>query len=388
MCVLLQRLKSSCRPATCDHLRQIPAELLGATLWRCWKCENRGQFAPAPLAWWAPPAKQQTATALTSGSFQIDERPAEAAAACKVLFYTVSTQAGTNSTEIACPSQVSRNDTSTLNLALSASGSCLSKVQRLVPFRHGLVAAGVSHVTLGAGAPASTSLPGLISSSYKVPQYPYSSLQLPPKPAEAALVRDQPCPSRGGFTTTAGAGQSADPSRSGSLLAREAVRGRTQKPPSRGLLPILLISQRPANDGPAPALPQDPDHPPTAPRRCCLVCFVRFWTRIGRCIARMHPMHRRPVQSSDPEHDLRTPGESFVGPKGPVDPQPPTTMSHRVPGSAKAYDVLLQMWHAVISGGWAGLGPVPPTSDGNSAKVASFSERASGAAPSTVTGQA
>jgi hypothetical protein len=83
------------------------------------------------------------------------------------------------------------------------------------------------------------------------------------------------------------------------LAPRSETRGsRTQQPPSPGLLPILLISQRPANDGPAPALPQDPDHPPTEQPKTggCLVV-----SRLLRTL-----FDSRPVRSELYEPDVES----------------------------------------------------------------------------------
>ena len=78
------------------------------------------------------------------------------------------------------------------------------------------------------------------------------------------------------------------------------------------------------------------------------------------------PAHapRRPVESSRTRPHRDTPAirkEDRVGRKDAhTTPNRKRNVFTVVPGPAKADDVALQVWHAVISGGWAGLGPAPP----------------------------
>jgi hypothetical protein len=100
-----------------------------------------------------------------------------------------------------------------------------------------------------------------------------------------------------------------------------------------------------------------------SPRRgaasSCLVSFV-LSSILGpsgpSCTSRMSKVLRPGRTGTHPRHAKRT----ELDEKMPTRPPIASTMSHRVPGPAKAHDVVLQVWHAVISGGWAGLGPAPP----------------------------
>jgi hypothetical protein len=56
-----------------------------------------------------------------------------------------------------------------------------------------------------------------------------------------------------------------------------------QKAAKPGLLPILLISPSPANEGLPPSLSQDPDHRARTTLLGREVGFVRFWIRIAQC---------------------------------------------------------------------------------------------------------
>jgi hypothetical protein len=111
-----------------------------------------------------------------------------------------------------------------------------------------------------------------------------SPVRLPPKPPLSAVCHvrvvaaSQQHPARWLSSDRSHATHGPSESLVQGLAPRSETRGRAQQPPSPGLLPILLISQKPTNDGPAPALPQDPDHPPTAqdgglPRRVSSALF-------------------------------------------------------------------------------------------------------------------